>query len=795
MDDPTDNPFLDDLFVDLPTNLPGAGRAHHAAFARILAAVESLLHSGEERPVSPGLGRLFLMTAPEAGYGKSHLVARLRDHLGAVASTLHLPFDRSRPATWPVALSSILRQLSTQSRSRQSGASMLEESSRHFLSRLVLAGLSEGAVKTRECPVDPGRVKAEFATLFSRESESKILAWVDKRAGELARGSDPEGMKRLGLGSGELAFWTRLFIDLNLREDGALDRLRGLSIGEARERLLQLLRITTDHRPAMLVADGLDGFHHSETAGMEIAEIVNGVRERVPRSVTLVCVNDDVWSSMFAERLPSAWRDRLDTEVVRLHALGAGVAKDLVKFRLRRTRLTEENSARFAERLAELNHWDDAESPLTPRRVLRQAGELWQREAADFFTAPSMPAEEDDYSDSADEPLSNLTDKAGFFAALQREEPAVPPRGPVAQTPPPLPPAAPQMPATPAFQPPSSRPVSAPSPRALDHDLAGIDSIINDIRGSGKTVTSEAPDRSLEPDHIPVTPPAPATVPVMPPVMAPSVASAAAPSIPATAPRIEPPLAAPAAESFPAPAPVAESSPHPASSFTAPVGPMPERQTQSIPASFFAGFTPTASPTPTPMTPPPSNASPAPLAGAEPLTRALLEQTLAHREHDLLSGPGLVLDLDRIGRFIRTLGAKHPALAQQEERYPSSRTVCLRWTARGHSVLTGFESPRNAYFWNNLLQQSLASNRHEKIAAFSHTSEPFDSSLFSGFGFSPSVIRGRIDVIEMNDRELAMLYAADRTMRDYENTPNAEKATQFITLHLDPLWRRMIQPL
>jgi len=776
MDDPTENPFLDDLFVDLPTNLPGAGRVHQAAFARILAAVESLLHSGEERSVSPGLGRLFLMTSPEAGYGKSHLVARLRDHLGAVASTLHLPFDRSRPATWPVALSSVLRQLTTQSRSRTPGVSMLEESSRHFLSRLVLAGLSEGAVKTRECPVDPGRVKAEFATLFSRDSDSKILAWVDKRAGELARGPDPEGMKRLGLGSGELAFWTRLFIDLNLREDGALDRLRGLSIGEARERLLQLLRITTDHRPAMLVADSLDGFHHSESAGMEIAEIVNGVRERVPRSVTLVCVNDDLWSSIFAERLPSAWRDRLDTEVVRLHALGAGVAKDLVKLRLRRTRLTEENAVRFAERLAELNHWDDAESPLTPRRVLRQAGELWQREAADFFAVTGMPGEEDDYSDIADEPLSNLTDKADVFDALQREEPAVPPRATVAQVPPPLPPVTPVtpvVPAMPAFESPAPRPVSVPSHRALDQDLAGIDSIINDIRGSGKTVTSEAPDRGVAPDHIPVTPPVSAPVPVIPAVPAPETFRAAGPG------------QAPVTELGPA-AP-------PASSFTAPVAPLPERRTQPIPASFFAGITPPASSTPTPPMPPTS--SPPPRTGIEPLTRASLEQTLARREHDLLAGPGLVLDLERIGRFIRTLGAKHPALAQQEERYPSSRTVCLRWTARGHSVLTGFESPRNAYFWNNLLQQSLASNRQEKIAAFSHPSEPFDSSLFSGFGFSPAVIRGRIDVIEMNDRELAMLYAADHTMRDYENTPDAEKATQFITLHLDPLWRRMIQPL
>ena len=177
------------------------------------------------------------------------------------------------------------------------------------------------------------------------------------------------------------------------------------------------------------------------------------------------------------------------------------------------------------------------------------------------------------------------------------------------------------------------------------------------------------------------------------------------------------------------------------------------------------------------------------------LTRATLEELLARREKEYLAGPALTLDLERLERFIRTVGRQHAALGQQEERYPSSRSVCLRWNVRGQSVLTGFESPRNVYFWNNLLQQSLASNRQEKIAAFSHHSEPFDPGLFSSFGFSPAVIRARIDVIEMNDRELAMIYAADLTLRELESTPEAEKATQLITLHLDPLWRRMIQPV
>ena len=740
MDETTSNPFLEDLFVDHPANLPGVGSIHPAVFARVLEAVESLLQN-REREAGPGLGRLFLVTAPEAGFGKTHLVARLRDHLGAIASTLVLPFDRSRPATWPVALSSTLRQYSALTRSRQQPISLLEEFSRYFLSRLVLENLASGAAKTRDCPEDVPRIQSEFVTLFSRESESKILAWVDKRAAELARSADPEFSRRLGMGPTELGFWTRLFVDFNLREESALDRLRGLSNGEARERLLQFLRLATDHRPAMLVADGLDGFHRSETAGMEIAEIVNTIREKVPRSVTLLCVNEDVWTSTFTPHLPSAWLDRLNGETLRLQSIGSEAARELVKLRLRQTKLDGTSSARFADRLSDDHRWNDGETPLSPRKALRQAGELWNREGKDFL---AVPTEEDEFAAIAEEPLEHLTDKADFFAALQKDAETTGPRATVAETPPPLPHpvVVTQMPVPPV-------PEFTTIPRVRETDLAGIDSIINDIRGSGKTVVSESADdhRFGSESDLPATPP---------PIPAPLHTPAAAPS-------------------------------HTPTSAAAPVPAIPTRESAPVPASFFAGFTPASTPTPAKAA--------APTRPSSPLTRASLEQTLAQRERELLAGPALVLDLDRLGRFIRSIGARHPALAQQEERYPSSRTVCLRWSARGRSVLTGFESPRNVYFWNNLLQQSLSSNRQEKIASFSHTSEPFEPSLFASFGFSPAVIRGRIDVIEMNDRELAMIYAADRTLRDHENSTESEKAVQLITLHLDPLWRRIIQAL
>ena len=166
-------------------------------------------------------------------------------------------------------------------------------------------------------------------------------------------------------------------------------------------------------------------------------------------------------------------------------------------------------------------------------------------------------------------------------------------------------------------------------------------------------------------------------------------------------------------------------------------------------------------------------------------------EVLKSREAALLKNADVKLDLEKVEKFIRKIGVQHPGLSQSEERFPSSRTVCVRWNVRGDSVLLGFESPQNVYFWNNLLQQSLASNRREKLAAFSHRTEAFDPGLFSSFGFSPAVAKEKIDVIEMNDRELAMIYAADSVISESENTDEAAAAAQLTIRYLDPLWRRI----
>ncbi|MDF1825074.1 MAG: hypothetical protein P1U68_10560 [Verrucomicrobiales bacterium] len=709
------NPFVDDIYLDHPDLLPGVTRIHHRAFDHIVESVESLVSKPDRFTPFEAIGRTILVTAPRAGYGKSHLAARLRHHLSPSATTLTLPLDPSRPISWPVALSSILRQYLNEPGHQSSERSLVAESGHFLLSQLILSHRHNGSLKSGQCPVDDETLRSNFHQLFEQGSE--LLNWTDAQSRDLTRRADSSFLHALSLGANELGFWVRLIIDFTLRGDTALESLRGLSNGEARERLLQWLRIATFYRPSLIVADGLDGFFRSESAGMEIAGLITGIRESVPRSITLVCLNEDIWKSVFEEKLPSAWLDRLTGETEKLRAISPETAAELITERLKETSLSPSRTGQFVDRLRTDHLWVDSEARLFPRAVIRQARELWDKESSKFLA----PAEGEPEATEQEPPLSSITDKVAFFEALSEDRP--------------LPLSAPSKEETTeatqefSFPPPSKEepienPFFAPPEPARDSKLVGIDSIIDDIRGSGKTVVSES------------------------------------------------------AQSI--------------SGFTAPSQEKPE--TGSLWEAGELRLRSADDQSEARVSPPPPQLLPKPMTPS-PERKPDWVKILKTRETALMANEGLTLNLEKVEEFIRLIGREHPGLSQSEERFPSSRTVCVRWNVRGESVLLGFESPQNVYFWNNLLQQSLASNRREKLAAFSHRTEPFNPNLFSSFGFSPTVIKDRIDIIEMNDRELAMIFAADSIISESQGTDEAPAAIQIAIRYLDPLWRRISRPV
>lgn len=788
---PPSNPFLDDIFVDSPSEISVVESIHTEIVRLVTGSLNSLGEASACR--GAGAGRAILLMSPRAGYGKSHLLASLRISVGARATSFFLPFDPARPISWPVLLASLLRQGGHGKGPRSAWNSQLDEIGQALLAEVVIHHRNAGLLHGADCPAGLADLDQSYSELLSRHSSSDWLDWVDQRAAELSRESSVDFLRCLGLSPAELSFWVRLFVDLNLRDESSLESLRGLSQGEARERCLQLLRISSLKRPVLLVADGLDGFYASETAGLEVATLLSAIREEVPRSLSLLCLNEDVWEAVFAHSLPSAWLDRIAGEQVRLAGIDGSAAGAIVRGRLRGRGLPEGEIEDFVRRLEQAHLWEKDKKTLYPRQVLRQARQMWAGQAysaglltevAEVFSepvseaavilddglersvyvgvagdAPEMVKSADEASEGTCAPTEGNDAVSFAWIPAPMAEVTRPLEEFVWQPAEAIPAEAAQQPvgdearaneiiadeakADEAKEDEITQGESAMSPR--EDTLLGIESIIRDIRQSGWSVSSKSGSPALLP---------PIAVETRVPAHRLSEQSEETP-----APSITPTVPSAAPEE----------------------GTGPE-------LGFFAGMETRHSR--------PSFVWDEVISPAAPsITLENLTETLHKQEQTIKQQVPIILDLARIEAFLKELGRFHVGLHQQEDHFPGGRTASLRWQVRGLSVLVGFEPPQNIYFWNNLLQQSLANPRPEKIVAFSHSSLPFGPSLFAHFGFSPAVVEGRVDIVEMGDEEWAMLCAAEAVWHQLGGNPQEASLRQRIVLFLDPLWRRISHPL
>jgi hypothetical protein len=102
------NPFAADIF---PDGLPVAGSptgVHAAAYAELKHLVDRASHRLQTPRAEDGGGTVVLLRAARAGFGKSHLLARLGAELSHRAFVVAVPFDREREAQWSALLWQVL---------------------------------------------------------------------------------------------------------------------------------------------------------------------------------------------------------------------------------------------------------------------------------------------------------------------------------------------------------------------------------------------------------------------------------------------------------------------------------------------------------------------------------------------------------------------------------------------------------------------------------------------------------------------------------------------------------------
>jgi hypothetical protein len=397
------NPFQDDIFSD-ETGVIHVGDGnvtsiHDRVLRRLSSEIAEASATGLELAVG-ARGGTILLTAPRAGYGKTHLLARLRASLESESTVVAAHFNLEETPAW----ATLLRQTLDAFRTIEPGGAIGSSPPARIqtLARKVFGTITARLIEIGEVPsAHPESAASGLAhnslSLFAPTSDDQSARdWLTNNFEELRPAMARLLAKARGASESGAAYWLDILKEAN---DCPLEELAdflGASVPDspaggsdsriAKRRLDDFCRIATLHRPVVFIFDHLDCFHGDIREGLRIAYLLSELRELSPGQIAILAANDDLWQSAFGNRLPSALADRLTSIPNRLGVLPPDDARDLIVSRCHAAGLSDEATTRFIAGF-DLGRGDD----LSPRAILRRARAAWDRFAGYESPEPASP--------------------------------------------------------------------------------------------------------------------------------------------------------------------------------------------------------------------------------------------------------------------------------------------------------------------------------------------------------------------------------------------------------------------
>ncbi len=322
---------------------------------------------------------LMLLTAPRAGYGKTHLLGRVAAAKGGQMCLVPLAFRLEDEIGFKAVGLRGSEALSRAAGSR-AGWSRLRESCAGVCSVLLLRLIQGGRLPCAN-PDQAVRVLSADATdIFSEGGSARLIGdWLRKHFAQLRKPMADTAAEILGRpSSADFERWVQAVIAAaSLGDSRSIGTIRDLA-AESRDGCELWLRLMSLWRPVVLLVDHLDGFYRDESAGLRIAMLLLDLAE-VEGAHVVLSLNQDVWQATFGHHLPSALEDRLTASQALIRGLTAEDAAELVRLRLREAAVSEDEAAKFLKFLDVRRFFMGRPLGSVSARVfLRHASQQWQ---------------------------------------------------------------------------------------------------------------------------------------------------------------------------------------------------------------------------------------------------------------------------------------------------------------------------------------------------------------------------------------------------------------------------------
>lgn len=326
------NPFADDVCAG-PFGI-AENRSVPGLNVDILGQLTATIDERQSSAGRAGGQPLLLLTAPRAGYGKTHLLGRLAAAAGGQVVLVPLAF-RLEDEIGIAAVA--VRGLESMARAEtaREGWTKLREACAGVCAALVRRLIESDTLPCANKEQALRVLNDDPVEIFDHNGSARLIGdWVRKHEAQLRQPMTEQAMKRVPAIPAALESWVDAM--LNHALDGGMSKmavLRMLAADGTNEGPVTWLRLLGLWRPVVLLVDHLDAYYRHPEAGLRIASLLLDMSEMDGVHVVL-SLNQDVWQATFGHHLPSAMEDRLTASQMLLRGIGESEAAALLRLRL-----------------------------------------------------------------------------------------------------------------------------------------------------------------------------------------------------------------------------------------------------------------------------------------------------------------------------------------------------------------------------------------------------------------------------------------------------------------------------
>ncbi len=321
---------------------------------------------------------LVLLTAPRAGYGKTHLLGRMTAASGGQWLLLPLAFRMGDEVTRVNVARRGLEALA-RAETEVAGWSKLREAAGGVVAALLKQLIALGKLPCAN-PEQAVRVlSGPVQEIFSVGGQAHLIGeWLRKHVVPLRKPMAELASRTTGaMTIAEAEVWLQALISHALEGEGAGMASLLQVATQNEEGSGVLMKVLGLWRPVVLLVDHLDGFYRNAEAGLRIATLLLDLAELDGHPVVL-SLNQDVWQATFGHHLPSALEDRLTASRLLLRGLTEEEAAEMVRLRLGEVGVEERKARGFEEFLDVPRYFMGRPLGSVSARVfLRHAAQQW----------------------------------------------------------------------------------------------------------------------------------------------------------------------------------------------------------------------------------------------------------------------------------------------------------------------------------------------------------------------------------------------------------------------------------